>query len=148
MARRMLIGALAGTAVLGTLLAAAAGAAERTLKGPTTVRGSGFLRVEVTRSGGTRAVTLRTNGEAAYVLPISDNVSVTCTGGSTRQGSDSNSKLPANAVICRGATAGVSAKGDHFRVTANADSYMLTLPRGFIAELGQRSGRPNPPGAG
>jgi hypothetical protein len=141
-----LIGALAGAIVAAALLVVAAEAAERTVHGPATVRGSGFLQADLVKASGSRAVTLRTKGSAGlYVVPQAKNVTVACAGGSKRE-EFTATRFPGRAagpvVACRGTTAGASVKGGSFKLLSMASSYTLVVPKSFTATLGQRAERP------
>jgi hypothetical protein len=152
MQRLAIIGIVAAAALGTAVLTATAATNARTVKGPATVRGEGMLRAELTRTSGTRAVTLRSDGDGLYVLPLEGKVTVTCTGGSKRE-SVSGGSLPDTGsrppVLCKGTTAGASIKGAGFRIFMRAESYTLVVPKGFTATLTERSGgNQSPPGGG
>jgi hypothetical protein len=150
MQRLSIIGVSAVAASLMAALTASA-ADSRTVKGPATVRGEGMVRAEFTRSSGTRAVRVRSDGDGLYVLPQKGKVTVTCMDGAKRDtvsGSQTPDTGSGEAVVCKGATAGASIKGAGFRVFVRAESYTLVVPKGFTAKLEQRTGTPSPPGGG
>jgi hypothetical protein len=62
MQKLAIISVFAAVALLTASIAAAA-TATRTVKGPTSVRGEGSLRADLTRSSGARAVALHTDGD-------------------------------------------------------------------------------------
>jgi hypothetical protein len=118
----------AALAAMLSLVTSAAGAAIP-LKGPKTMRGSGYVAITLKGSTSSRLVVTSSGTRTLRFTDKNGNLSVRCTGGAKRQ----QALVPGakKIVACVGKNAGANASGSQFIVTLDAGRYLAQIPRGY-----------------